>query len=79
MRLVIAIEVDEDENYAAEVQLSDADLQLSSGAMSDKFCRQMLKKLLRGFESDDLADKKRSVHFFRERQRRVREAANGHG
>ena len=80
MRLIIAIEIEEGENYAAEAPFTEADLMKSPGKLAELFAQPMFRQLLQAFEEQLPDDRearnriinsgiKRSIECFRERQK----------
>jgi hypothetical protein len=80
MRLVIAIELEEGENVAAQVPFTESDLMKSPGKIAEMFAQPMIRQLLQAFEEELPADRearnriinrgiKRSVEAFRERHK----------
>lgn len=83
MRLIIAIEVEEGENYSAEAPFTESDLLKAPGKLAEQFGQPMFKALLAGFEEElpethkermKVLDRgvKRSIAAFRARQAKER-------
>lgn len=81
MRLIVAIEIEDGENFSAEMPLTIQQLQWPLGKMAEKLGQPLLKAVLEGFDEplpEDAAARrkalergvKRSIEAFRARRAR---------